>query len=324
MQGHWAAVTVFEEVFHWGMGNPDAGDRADRLARVRRPRPAHSRLGPYLRKPSGSRPSKPGGAFLARTETPAVVLYEQNQLDAACTTGTHWPTPAFWPTPTTWPWSVRRAAFCLRTATFRAPGRHRRGRQDQAQGRTTRWIEYSVESELIRVWLAFRAAGTRPRSGDGLEEECRALLTAWRGELTRSAGKGPLTDGWTAVASLALARVAIAHGRGEEALACLEPLTHRAHAAGYVDVEVECLLLRALARLTGAQGQAQAALALADLEKALRLSSLGGYVLAFLSEGPPMQALLAQWLAQAGPSPAGLCRLAPDPVRCRATPSPNA
>jgi LuxR family maltose regulon positive regulatory protein len=312
MQGHLAeAVTVFEEVLRLGraMGNlwMLVTGLTD-LARVRRDQGLLHQARALLEEalevvgPSGARYL----GFLARTEAHlAVVLYEQNQLDAAWrTTEDALAHARLWANPN-YLAMVRLCQSRILLAHGDLQGaRAAIGEADKIRRRgvLTRWIEYSVESELIRVWLAFRAAGTRPRSGDGLEEECRALLTAWRGELTRSAGKGPLTDGWTAVASLALARVAIAHGRGEEALACLEPLTHRAHAAGYVDVEVECLLLRALARLTGAQGQAQAALALADLEKALRLSSLGGYVLAFLSEGPPMQALLAQWLAQAGPS----------------------
>jgi LuxR family maltose regulon positive regulatory protein len=62
---------------------------------------------------------------------------------------------------------------------------------------------------------------------------------------------------------------------------------------------IELRILRGLA--LARRGDAQEARA--DLERALTLAQPEGYARIFLDEGPPMQTLLAQWLAHADPGP---------------------
>ncbi len=71
-----------------------------------------------------------------------------------------------------------------------------------------------------------------------------------------------------------------------------------AEAASRLGVVIELLVLRSLAlHRQGAAGEAEA-----DLMHALALAEQEGYVRIFLDEDQPMQLLLAQWLARAGPS----------------------
>jgi LuxR family maltose regulon positive regulatory protein len=99
--------------------------------------------------------------------------------------------------------------------------------------------------------------------------------------------------------ALATFRVMLAQGRLDEAAAELRRSLAKAEDGGRRGAVIELRLLRGLA--LARRGDAQEAGA--DLERALALAQPEGYVRIFLDEGPPMQTLLAQWLARADPGP---------------------
>jgi LuxR family maltose regulon positive regulatory protein len=90
---------------------------------------------------------------------------------------------------------------------------------------------------------------------------------------------------------LVLARLLIAQGQPEEALALLQPLLSRQELNRLV---IEVQALRALAL----QAQGNVAQAMAALEHALSLAEPGGYVRMFVDEGPPMARLLYEAAAR--------------------------
>ena len=93
-----------------------------------------------------------------------------------------------------------------------------------------------------------------------------------------------------------LARVRLAQKRLIDALSLLELLLQRTERAGWVWLEIEILILRALAY----HYQADTSQALAALEEALSLAEPGGFVRLFINEGPPMGELLRQLAARGG------------------------
>ena len=91
---------------------------------------------------------------------------------------------------------------------------------------------------------------------------------------------------------LARARVALARGQSDEALALLDDLLRAAEAAGRGKRCVEILVLQACAHQQCGDG-----LALDTLRRALALGEPEGFVRYFTDEGAPMAALLRALLA---------------------------
>jgi ATP/maltotriose-dependent transcriptional regulator MalT len=92
---------------------------------------------------------------------------------------------------------------------------------------------------------------------------------------------------------LMLARLRIAQHRAEEAVGLLERLLAADEAAGRTGNTICVLVLQALANFQ--RGNAEQAMRI--LGRLLALAEPAGYVRVFVDEGPPMQALLAAWLA---------------------------
>ena len=92
---------------------------------------------------------------------------------------------------------------------------------------------------------------------------------------------------------LMLARLRQAQHRAEEAVGLLEPLLAADEAAGRTGNVIAVLALLALARREAGNAEG----AQRDLDHLLSLAEPEGYVRVFVDEGPPMQALLAAWLA---------------------------
>lgn len=95
---------------------------------------------------------------------------------------------------------------------------------------------------------------------------------------------------------LTLARVLIATGKFDDALALLANLEHTARNAGRMRTVLECLVLRALARQTHGNTDE----ALTTIKQALSLAEPEGYVRIFVDEGEPMAALLERIKAEGG------------------------
>ena len=85
-----------------------------------------------------------------------------------------------------------------------------------------------------------------------------------------------------------LARVRLAQGRNDEAVAILDPLSKDAEAGGRRATWLESLVLHA--RVLDAQGDQETAVAI--LIKALALAEQEGLVRIFIEEGEELQSLL--------------------------------
>ncbi len=121
--------------------------------------------------------------------------------------------------------------------------------------------------------------------------------------LERDIGSGePGEDGSSAIAfyhlreieHCTLARVYIAQGRPDEALAVLKPLLQTTERLGRGGSAIEILALQALAY----QAQGDVTQALMALERALSLAEPEGYVRIFVDEGQPMAELLRRAVAR--------------------------
>lgn len=247
-----------------------------------------------------------GRGYVARLENGlASVLYEQNELEAAnrllaeaIVLTRQWPNPNHLVYAYTLQARVLLALGDLQGARIAA------GESDRIlrSALLTRRLRRTAEAELVRVWLALRAAGVSLAPGDPLAVQSGALISAWQSDLARPAGSGyPLTDECVEIAALTLAHVSLAVGQAEEVLNLLEPLTHSAQTAGHIGTVIGSLVLSAIAWQGKPAGRTGPALT--GLEEALRLAEPGGYVRIFLDEGRPMQLLLAQWLALANAGP---------------------
>jgi LuxR family maltose regulon positive regulatory protein len=87
---------------------------------------------------------------------------------------------------------------------------------------------------------------------------------------------------------LPLAKLYLAQGQLDDALALLEPLLQRVEEAGWMWFGIECLTLQAVAY----QQRGEINRALAALERALTLAGPEGFVRVFLDAGPAMGELL--------------------------------
>ena len=88
------------------------------------------------------------------------------------------------------------------------------------------------------------------------------------------------------------ARIHLALGQGDEALALLERQAHLAASSGRVGTFLEIRLLQALAY----HQQQETAQAMQALEEALTLAEPEGYLRLFIDEGAPMRSVLSLWL----------------------------
>ena len=121
---------------------------------------------------------------------------------------------------------------------------------------------------------------------------------------------------WTAQEDLIRARVRLAQGRAQAALAVLKRWRAPLEAAGRHDLAAELALVEALAY----QAEAQWPQALRALSRALALAEPAGCVRLFLDEGPPMVTLLERYAATQSPRPYVQGLLAAFPGREAATP----
>jgi LuxR family maltose regulon positive regulatory protein len=237
----------------------------------------------------------------------ASVLCEQNELEAASrllaeaiTHTDQWPNP-----------NHIIYAYALQARVLLAQGDLQRAQTSIGEadkiGKSTalaRGVRRTVEAELVRVWLAFQAAGISLIPGDPLAERSSALVASWRSELASPAESAdPPMDGYAEMAALALIHASLTDGQAEEALTLLEPITRSARSAGHIEAAIRSLALTALAWQGKSVGLAPKAgrsdPAFTALEEALSLAEPGGYVRVFLDEGQSMRLLLAQWLAYA-------------------------
>ncbi len=101
------------------------------------------------------------------------------------------------------------------------------------------------------------------------------------------------------IAALAFSRALAARSSPDKAVGHLTSALVHAERDGRWGVAIELLILRALA--LAARGDTRKALV--DLEHAFTLAETEGFIRFFLDEGPPMQMLIAQWLAHAGANP---------------------
>ena len=93
---------------------------------------------------------------------------------------------------------------------------------------------------------------------------------------------------------IALARILLVQGRLNEAPELLQRLLKATEMGGRTSRMLEILILQALAFQTGGTTDQ----ALAALEKALILAEPGGFIRAFVDEGPPMARLLYEALSR--------------------------
>jgi LuxR family maltose regulon positive regulatory protein len=139
---------------------------------------------------------------------------------------------------------------------------------------------HAAESAQAGLWLA---------EGD--------LQAAGRWAASREPGNGfPFEYERTQITR---ARVWIAQHEPNKALALLSHLERAARSAGRMGRVIEILLLQALAL----QEMGDNPRAIEALEGGLILSQPEGYLRLFVDEGPPLQGLLAQWLAHAAAGP---------------------
>lgn len=133
------------------------------------------------------------------------------------------------------------------------------------------WITMPVECWKARIWL---------KEGD------LQAVSHWAAERGLSADEE--YPSLREAEYVVLARVLIAQRRFDEAQRLLSLLLPVTEASGRTATSIEILLLRAIAYFE----QGSTALALENIERALSLAKPGGYVRAFVDEGPPMQKLL--------------------------------
>jgi len=151
-----------------------------------------------------------------------------------------------------------------------------------------------VEAYQARLWTmqGIDDPGRLVRVLAWLEKRALGRETALR-ELKQEAGNVflPLVR---ALEYIPLARLYIAQGQLDDALALLEPLLQKVETAGWMWFGIEILTLQAVAY----QHRGDTTQALAALERALTLAKPEGLVRIFLDSGPPMRELLQQAAAR--------------------------
>ena len=243
--------------------------------------------------------------YISRMEASlANVLYEQNELESAqgllteaISHSSRWPNP-----------NHTVFAYVLQTRVLLAKGNLQAARKsieeaDRIGKNTalTRLNRRLIEVNLVRLLLAFEAAGIRLTAGDSLVDKTNAFVEEWSGEQVNSTGG---MDENTEVAALSTARISLSAGRSKQALTLLTHVTSNAVNTGHINTAIASLVLTAIAHQNcNTNSTKQISLALAALEDALRFAEPGSYVRVFLDEGRPVHSLITQWLTQAGYSP---------------------
>lgn len=156
----------------------------------------------------------------------------------------------------------------------------------EAEAALGAWAPPLARAELLALKARILVRQGAVREAARCIDEAAALAGQGRGM-----SKAPV--------DLAALRVRLAQCAPGEVLADLSPALAVAEARGRLGVALELTILRSLVQA----GQGELHQATRDLEHALTLAEPEGYVRVFLDEGPPMQALLAQWLAHAEAGP---------------------
>ncbi len=142
----------------------------------------------------------------------------------------------------------------------------------------------AVRTAQVKLWLA---QGDLLSAGRWAASQEERLISdrgfGFENELTR----------------ITLSRVYIAQKKPDETIRLLTRLEESAESGGRTGRLIEILILKALTlQILGETAQA-----LVALGKSLSLAEPEGYIRIFVHEGPPMQMLLAQWLAHASSGP---------------------
>ncbi len=143
---------------------------------------------------------------------------------------------------------------------------------------------HAVELAQVKLWLA---------QGD------LQAVAGWATSVEQRFGQHDAFTFENEMTHIARARALIALHKPEEAIHLLSHLEETARSAHRMGRVIEILLLKSLAM----QKRGNSTAAMLALTDCLTLAAPEGYVRIFLDEGPPMQRLLAQWLARAGASP---------------------
>jgi len=137
--------------------------------------------------------------------------------------------------------------------------------------------DFLVAAHQARFWLA-----------QGKVQAASQWAARWNAYLAAQGGMTPFP--LRELGQLTLARLLIAQGKADEALALVLPLCQAVEETVRAGHVLECLVVRALAH----RSRGQTAQALSALARALALAEPEGYVRLFADEGPPMAALLRE------------------------------
>ena len=103
-------------------------------------------------------------------------------------------------------------------------------------------VHRTAEAELVRMWLALKAAGVNFVPGDPLAGQASALVASWQSELACPRGsENTIMDECDEIAILSLAQVSLAAGQADQALVLLEPINRFAQAAGHLYAAIASL-----------------------------------------------------------------------------------
>jgi LuxR family maltose regulon positive regulatory protein len=174
----------------------------------------------------------------------------------------------------------------------------------------TRSLRYTVEADIVRIWLGLQTAGVDFDPDDLVSNQANGIITAWHDQLASAVDDGKMLKECDQIAALTLARVSLAAGRREEARRMLELVTLSARSAGYIGTAISSLILTAIAcqdhRAGSAPGDRQIQQAFPALDEALALAQAGGFARIFLDEGQSMRMLIAQRMAHNLPKNLGI------------------
>jgi LuxR family maltose regulon positive regulatory protein len=167
-----------------------------------------------------------------------------------------------------------------------------------------REVERSARESQIPPWIAAEMAAWKARSW--LAQGKLAAASRWAHQRGLIASGQPTQvdafDFFSLNAFVVLARILLAREQWDDAIGLLPRLLEAAEAGERTSKAIEILSLQAIA----AQAKENTGLALAAIENTLTLAEPGGFVQAFVDEGPPMAHLLYEALGRG---------MAPDYVR---------